>query len=138
MAGEVFPERVIWRRLGAARRFAGTLSSQRGRLRLAGHDPATGAEALLLLPTGELGLSRRPAGPEEWLDGAPALVLPVSGADPLLLRPAAPRDPIDLGELQRFLDDAAHQEVTREPSLRRAPAPLRRERQRAAEKAAGA
>jgi hypothetical protein len=137
MATEVFPERVLWQRLNGTRRFVGTLSRQRGRLRLAGHDPATGAEALLLLPGRELGLSRRSADRDEWLQGAPALFLPVSGADALLLRPVAPHGPIDLSELQRFLDDATRQDAAREPSLRRAAVGPRRDRQRAREKAAG-
>ncbi len=135
MAAEVFPERVVWQRSGGAHRFVGTLSRSGGRVRLAGHDPATGAEALLLLPGGELGLSRPATCPDEWLGEAPALVLPVSGSEPLLLRPIAPEGPVDLAELQRFLDDASRRDPLPEASLRRALAPLRRMRQPVAGKA---
>jgi hypothetical protein len=131
---EVFPERVVWQRTGAANRFVGTLSRGGGRLRLAGHDPATGAEALLLLPGGELGLSHTATCREEWLGEAPALVLPVAGGEPLLLRPVAPDGPVDLAELQRFLDDAASRDAVRQPSVRRASPPLPRMRQPAAGK----
>ncbi|MGZ4461249.1 MAG: hypothetical protein ACXVZP_00285 [Gaiellaceae bacterium] len=138
MVAEVFPERVIWQRTGAARRFVGTLARTGDRLRLAGHDPYTGAEALLFLPAAELGLSQAASCREELIGEVPTLVLPVSGTAPLLLRPVAPDGPVDLAELQRFLDDAARTSSRSEASLRRALSPLRRQRHPAAEKAAGA